>query len=44
LLHFVFVAGLAIVLGLWRVLMDYLIASRVMGRELEMHPLLAILT
>ena len=31
-------------LGLWRVLMDYWIAPRVMGRELEIHPLLAIFT
>ena len=31
-------------LGLWRILMDYWIAPRVMGRELEMHPLLAIFT
>jgi predicted PurR-regulated permease PerM len=31
-------------LGLWRVLMDYAIAPRVMGHELEIHPLLAILT
>lgn len=31
-------------LGVWRVLMDYLIAPRVMGHELEMHPLLAIFT
>jgi predicted PurR-regulated permease PerM len=29
-------------LGIWRVLMDYWIAPRVMGRELEIHPLLAI--
>jgi predicted PurR-regulated permease PerM len=31
-------------LGLWRILMDYAIAPRVMGRELEIHPLLAIFT
>jgi predicted PurR-regulated permease PerM len=31
-------------LGLWRVLMDYWIAPRVMGHELEIHPLLAIFT
>ena len=31
-------------LGIWRVLMDYWIAPRVMGRELEIHPLLAIFT
>jgi predicted PurR-regulated permease PerM len=28
----------------WRILMDYCIAPRVMGHELEMHPLLAIFT
>lgn len=31
-------------LGIWRVLMDYWIAPRVMGRELEIHPLLALFT
>ena len=31
-------------LSVWRVLMDYWIAPRVMGRELEIHPLLAIFT
>lgn len=31
-------------LCLWRILMDYCIAPRVMGHELEMHPLLAIFT
>ena len=31
-------------LGIWRVLMDYWIAPRVMGHELEIHPLLAIFT
>jgi predicted PurR-regulated permease PerM len=31
-------------LCVWRVLMDYWIAPRVMGRELEIHPLLAIFT
>jgi predicted PurR-regulated permease PerM len=31
-------------LAVWRILMDYGIAPRVMGRELEMHPLLAIFT
>jgi predicted PurR-regulated permease PerM len=31
-------------LCLWRILMDYFIAPRVMGHELEMHPLLAIFT
>ena len=28
----------------WRILMDYAIAPRVMGHELEIHPLLAIFT
>jgi predicted PurR-regulated permease PerM len=31
-------------LGVWRILMDYAIAPRVMGHELEIHPLLAIFT
>jgi predicted PurR-regulated permease PerM len=31
-------------LGIWRILMDYAIAPRVMGHELEIHPLLAIFT
>jgi predicted PurR-regulated permease PerM len=31
-------------LGAWRVLMDYWIAPRVVGHELEIHPLLAIFT
>jgi predicted PurR-regulated permease PerM len=31
-------------LAVWRILMDYGIAPRVMGRELEIHPLLAIFT
>jgi len=31
-------------LCLWRILMDYWIAPRVMGHELEIHPLLAIFT
>ena len=31
-------------LGLWRISMDYGIAPRVMGHELEIHPLLAIFT
>jgi predicted PurR-regulated permease PerM len=39
--HWIWMAAL---LGLWRVLMDYLIAPRVMGHELEIHPLLAIFT
>ena len=29
-------------LGVWRILMDYAIAPKVMGHELEIHPLLAI--
>lgn len=33
-----------VLLLLWRVLMDYAIAPRVMGHELEIHPLLAIFT
>jgi predicted PurR-regulated permease PerM len=39
--HWIWMAGL---LGLWRLTMDYLIAPRVVGHELEMHPLLAIFT
>jgi predicted PurR-regulated permease PerM len=31
-------------LAVWRILMDYGISPRVMGHELEMHPLLAIFT
>lgn len=31
-------------LGVWRISMDYGIAPRVMGHELEIHPLLAIFT
>lgn len=31
-------------LGLWRICMDYGISPRVMGHELEIHPLLAIFT
>jgi len=31
-------------LGLWRVTMDYAISPRVMGYQLEIHPLLAIFT
>jgi predicted PurR-regulated permease PerM len=31
-------------LAFWRILMDYAIAPRVMGHELEIHPLLAIFT
>jgi predicted PurR-regulated permease PerM len=37
--HWIWMAAL---LGLWRVTMDYWIGPRVMGRELEIHPLLAI--
>ena len=33
---------MAALLGIWRVLIDYWIAPRVLGRELEIHPLLAI--
>ncbi|HET7106798.1 MAG TPA: AI-2E family transporter [Candidatus Acidoferrum sp.] len=39
--HWIWMAAL---LGLWRMLMDYAISPRVVGRELEMHPLLAIFT
>jgi predicted PurR-regulated permease PerM len=39
--HWIWMAAL---LGLWRMIMDYLIAPRVMGHELEIHPLLAIFT
>jgi predicted PurR-regulated permease PerM len=39
--HWIWMAAL---LGLWRMLMDYLISPRVMGHELEIHPLLAIFT
>jgi predicted PurR-regulated permease PerM len=35
---------MAVFLGVWRMLMDYWIAPRVMGHELEIHPLLAIFT
>jgi predicted PurR-regulated permease PerM len=31
-------------LGLWRVTMDYAVSPRVMGHQLEIHPLLAIFT
>ncbi len=33
-----------ILLGIWRLLVDYWIAPRVLGHELELHPLLAIFT
>jgi len=36
--------GMAALLGLWRILMDYWIAPRIVGHELEFHPLLAIFT
>jgi len=39
--HWIWMAAL---LGLWRMTMDYAIAPRIMGHELEMHPLLAIFT
>jgi len=35
---------IVVLLGLWRILMDYWIAPRVFGRELELHPLVAIFT
>ena len=35
---------MVIFLGVWRVLIDYWIAPQVFGRELEIHPLLAIFT
>jgi len=37
--HWIWMAAL---LGLWRMVMDYGISPRVMGHELEIHPLLAI--
>jgi predicted PurR-regulated permease PerM len=37
--HWIWMAAL---LGIWRVLIDYWIAPRVLGHELEIHPLLAI--
>lgn len=37
--HWIWMAGL---LGLWRVCMDYLISPRVLGENLEIHPLLVI--
>jgi predicted PurR-regulated permease PerM len=39
--HWIWMLGL---LCLWRILMDYAISPRVMGHELEIHPLLAIFT
>ena len=35
---------MVVLLGVWRVLIDYWIAPQVFGRELEIHPLLAIFT
>ena len=35
---------MAVLLGIWRMLIDYCIAPRVFGHELEIHPLLAIFT
>ena len=37
--HWIWMAAL---IGLWRLLMDYGISPRVMGHELEIHPLMAI--
>jgi predicted PurR-regulated permease PerM len=39
--HWIWMAAL---LGVWRVLIDYWIAPRVLGHELEIHPLLTIFT
>ena len=39
--HWIWMLALLIV---WRILIDYAIAPRVMGHELEIHPLLAIFT
>jgi predicted PurR-regulated permease PerM len=39
--HWIWMLALLVV---WRMLMDYGIAPRVMGHELEIHPLLAIFT
>ena len=35
---------IVVLLGIWRILMDYWIAPRVFGRESELHPLVAIFT
>ena len=35
---------MGVLLAIWRILIDYWIAPRVLGRELEMHPILAIFT
>jgi predicted PurR-regulated permease PerM len=37
--HWIWMAAL---IGLWRLLMDYGISPRIMGHELEIHPLMAI--
>ena len=37
--HWIWISAL---LGIWRMLMDYWISPRVVGHELEIHPLLAI--
>jgi predicted PurR-regulated permease PerM len=39
--HWIWMLALLVV---WRILMDYGISPRVMGHELEIHPLLAIFT
>jgi len=39
--HWIWIASL---LGIWRIVMDYWLAPRVFGHELEIHPLVAILT
>jgi predicted PurR-regulated permease PerM len=39
--HWIWIAALQ---GLWRMVMDYGVAPRIMGRELEIHPLLALFT
>lgn len=39
--HWIWMAAL---LGLWRLLMDYWISPRIVGHQLEIHPLLAIFT
>jgi predicted PurR-regulated permease PerM len=35
---------MALLLGVWRLVMDYGISPRVVGHEMEMHPQLAIFT
>jgi predicted PurR-regulated permease PerM len=39
--HWIWMGAL---LAIWRILIDYWIAPRVLGRELELHPILAIFT